>query len=53
MMLFIGSFYVYVNGEQFGVGGGVTFGIDHDPTSNWTLTINSLNGGWSLQADFD
>lgn len=47
------QFYVSVNGEPFGYGGELTFGIDSNPSRNWTLTIHSLIGGWSLQADFN
>ena len=45
-------FVVQVNGEVFDGGTG-SFGIDYTPSNGWTFTVNSLNGGWILQADFD
>lgn len=45
------QFKLFVNGAPFERAGEGDFGIDDQPSRYWTLTINSLNGGWELVAD--
>jgi hypothetical protein len=45
------SFFVYIDGELLSNGSSNRFGIDQNPTKEWTLTLKA-NGGWSLEAYF-
>jgi len=45
------TFFVYINNDILSNGSSDRFGIDDQPTNQWTLTLQE-NGGWSLMAYF-